>query len=854
MTSPLTGDFDAVLQVASGTIDRLLGTMHQRGGAPNPGPLPRLPHAAIVRVGDPDPVDGLRGTAYAQISVPRIELIDGATDRFRLEVYVRAHYRSDLGWTPLPAFIDGRVTAEYRLSAIDPACPGYQGVARDFVWFRVVESSVAFTGTAVDDPPAVAAPNPQQTNRRIVRALRRLLATTYAPAPHRIAGAEFRAGSMISLSTAAGSAVALPVGTHAAPNPQISSIRNVLLDGAQMAVGVRVEAITAMLAPFLDAVEAYAVSVPVHVDTPWPAPDIDTVYRVRMSRPTVEWRPQDTTAILKLRVSGSAKTDSILPDATFGIEQDVVLSFDGTQQRLWVTPGSRIVAVDVSTVIGAGTIRDAVRANINAAVGPMVDAACAQAQPKLDAMLAQRQRLEQELRRLDETASVLFRSARFTPDGLVLRGTISLSRYAWPIVGFLPMSAWRALVAMPSWIPAGRVTRFEWAWSWPGGIHPDGAATYDDRFLLRRLHEIAAGRFGARAGLADPLPAIDGPGRICLRISGFQVRPSDGGMVQVGSDWQCAQFGPAVGIAASAGARLLLRETHAGHEVALVEAAAPAGEATANTLVIYAEDDLGDDTVATLREGLAASTRDDAGLAVFVLFPDGRLAGVAARTEADPARRLRDVADELPAPVLVNEDVVGAWSEQLGLRSPDPGPAWCLVAATGGVAWMHRGPLSGQELARALDACLFASPPPGVYPADPSIAVGAAFEARALAASAGDAPPSCPPPPVGRHPSGISIVSFVRHDSAASHAALRRLTRVQDERDGALGVLVVDGRDADAAFGASYGDWVTIPDPDGAVAARFGIRAWPTTIVVDESGTVAAVEVGIDPRREEAAR
>ncbi len=89
--------------------------------------------------------------SHAQVSVPRVELIHGATDRFILEVGVRAWYRPDPGTEPLPAFINGTVRAEYRVQDIDPSCPGWSKKAADFLWIRVVRDSVSFQGTAEDD-------------------------------------------------------------------------------------------------------------------------------------------------------------------------------------------------------------------------------------------------------------------------------------------------------------------------------------------------------------------------------------------------------------------------------------------------------------------------------------------------------------------------------------------------------------------------------------------------------------------------------------------------------------------------------------------------------------------------------
>jgi hypothetical protein len=60
-----------------------------------------------MRIGDPHAFDNVRGRVHAQISVPQVELIHGATDRFILEVGVRAWYKPDPGTSPLPAFIHG---------------------------------------------------------------------------------------------------------------------------------------------------------------------------------------------------------------------------------------------------------------------------------------------------------------------------------------------------------------------------------------------------------------------------------------------------------------------------------------------------------------------------------------------------------------------------------------------------------------------------------------------------------------------------------------------------------------------------------------------------------------------------
>ena len=88
MANPLTGDFDAVLQVSGTTVNRLLASMHQNAG--DKPQLPSFPHLIGLRIGDPHPIDGMRGSIRAQVSAPQIELIHGADNKFHLEVSIRA--------------------------------------------------------------------------------------------------------------------------------------------------------------------------------------------------------------------------------------------------------------------------------------------------------------------------------------------------------------------------------------------------------------------------------------------------------------------------------------------------------------------------------------------------------------------------------------------------------------------------------------------------------------------------------------------------------------------------------------------------------------------------------------------
>jgi hypothetical protein len=68
MPNALTGDFEAVLQIGNGTLDRLLASMHQNGFVDREGPS--LPHTVYFRLGENDLGEGERG------STPRTSPLD----------------------------------------------------------------------------------------------------------------------------------------------------------------------------------------------------------------------------------------------------------------------------------------------------------------------------------------------------------------------------------------------------------------------------------------------------------------------------------------------------------------------------------------------------------------------------------------------------------------------------------------------------------------------------------------------------------------------------------------------------------------------------------------------------------
>src|SRR5690606_37413574 len=123
MPNPLTGDFDALIQVSEGTVNRLLAALHQH--EPGGSEAPSLPHKAVIRIDD-DPVfggapAGVRGVAYVQVGVPMVSVVPGVTQA-DVSMWVRSWYRPDPGTTVLPEFVHAKVTV--RVGVVFEHTPG----------------------------------------------------------------------------------------------------------------------------------------------------------------------------------------------------------------------------------------------------------------------------------------------------------------------------------------------------------------------------------------------------------------------------------------------------------------------------------------------------------------------------------------------------------------------------------------------------------------------------------------------------------------------------------------------------------------------------------------------------------
>lgn len=857
MANPLTGDFDVVMQVSGATINRLLATMHQNDGRGKD--LPTFPHSVGIRIGDPDPVDGMRGTAWAQVSVPRLELIHGADDRFNLEVGIRARYKPDPGTTPLPEFIHGTVRAQYQLVNIDPNCWGWRKDAADHLWIRVVGSTVSFDGTALDDssPFTVTPPsNPAADDARITRLAWYLLKNRFEATPQKVER-RFRRGSMRSLNVGVNRSV---VSVALVGQGQLTSVTQDLLDGADFGVAISGASIVARIQPELDklASEFQYIFRFRHRTTfviDWVTVDIS--WRVGISQATAQWSGGTlplvgNVGIITVKIVGYAHTSKTALNLDFDVIQIISVSMDGESFKATPLGPPTINLSGTFASVVAGRAKPEIAAQITPRIKAEADKLSGQlhlASLKTD--------LKQQLCKLDDEADALFGGAVFSPDGVIVRGQISLSPRRPPFSQFARTADEDGFNGFESWIPGGRIDALEWSWTWFNSWSgAPGSEKDTDRFLLRRPPGTERGRFGVVKGLTRPLPVLDGFGTMCLRVRGVHVHPVTGELVPVASGRKCVRAGFDMRVQGVGGLKLKLREWASTgpepdgrmQEISVVDVGGGRATAGVNTLVVFVGERWDRDVGTMLRDGLASSQRKDAGLMVLVLFRDGALANLGSDAAADLVHLARD----LDAPLQVNEDVGGHWAEAL-VDSDGGETALGLITPTGGVSWAHRGRLESRELAQVLDGYLFPAGVPTIEAVVPGLVPGTRLPASALEAGwFNDLPyyfetdKPCPPPPAGRL--GVdSRAVFVQVGSTASERVLKHLAR-EHEADGEqrpFVAVVVDGSAAQAER-LKEGlpeDFVVIPDPDGTVSSRFSIRAWPTSVTV-EQGIVTAVDVG----------
>jgi hypothetical protein len=536
MPNPLTGDFEAVLQVSGATVNRLLASIHQNGGTKPK--LPGFPHGSWIRIGDPTPIGGMRGAAFFQAAVPHVELMHGVSDRFWLELGIRARYKPDPGTVPIPEFINGTLRAQYRIENIDPSCFGWHKLASEYLWIRAIGDTVSFTGTAEDVGNelslAAAGVDPATADARITRLARVLLTNQFEATPHKVSS-RFRRGSMRSLHVGANrSVVAVPIALSSnTPLGRIDSINQDLLNGRDFGIAIDRDFIMGKIQEQLDVLRA---SVPptygiIHKTSL----DLGPLGGIDVLTLKLNWTITTTASaqwlgavpavlgatipggVISITLTAQARGQKSIFNWDFDVTQLLLLSFDGSNEQFTVAPLGA-AAVNIHGTF-AGIVAPKAKPMIQKYVADGVKDAASGMGGELN-LASRKQELIDQLQTIDDLANAWLDEAVFSADGVIVRGQIMLSPRRAPVHSFGMTAEQDGYTALQSWIPGGRIDSFRWSWTWFNNAGGPGSDTRTDRFVLQRPPGVGQGRFGAVLGLHRPLPGLDGMGQVCLVLNG----------------------------------------------------------------------------------------------------------------------------------------------------------------------------------------------------------------------------------------------------------------------------------------------------------------------------------------------
>src|ERR1700690_88421 len=133
MSNPLTGDFDLVAQFSLPTVNRILGSIHQKGDAVNDGIIflhsfrthipqnsgPRFPvgkGGIPIPIGIPTPIpnpSAVQGIIEVQVSTPTITLVANSSTRVTAHYEIMAHYIADNPASTVPEFVHGELQVTF---------------------------------------------------------------------------------------------------------------------------------------------------------------------------------------------------------------------------------------------------------------------------------------------------------------------------------------------------------------------------------------------------------------------------------------------------------------------------------------------------------------------------------------------------------------------------------------------------------------------------------------------------------------------------------------------------------------------------------------------------------------------
>ena len=863
MANPLTGEYEAVVQVAIRQINGLIGTLHQNTTEDS---ALKLLHSTTLRIGyprrrPPRHVEGVfaewllaqqkarpgrglkdirveltgkappgavaaleealakfdkgldieitpavvRGIAKVQVSSLTITVPEGSSTEVTLHARVRAHYYPDTGTTDLPAPVHGDLNATLDVRVVQNPL-GRQLVIRP----SSDDSKIQFvaapgTGLTATDQSRIAA-----EVRKALRELRLLPVDLPADFPF----SEFKGmGSGASQSIAMG----LQLSGAGAPTNGLHSMTQSSIGSSGFAFAVS----EAYVKSLID-VEAIRAEIRNRTYTKFGA----TYHFHFSSGPTIIFKSGG------IEISGRVEVTTpaiYAPNGWVTFKQLVGIQLHTpTQTVRLIRVGG--LDVDESWWMPHSTAVNIVRQEIDKALVANTDAIN-------DEFSGAKDSLVNGLRRFDSSASSAYFSAvEITPHGVIVRGDVGSVPW-WrraPVIDIAETHQGAAFTAFKSWIPAGRIDRFIWSWVEQGladvAIGSGTVRTFTDehRFILPKTTE--------------PMKVIS---QICLRIEGTQISTDGRYESSAAGGTTCQVAEPEISFDIPAWWDPLtlpiwlpgtadttsLRESIAGH-VSLQGNVSGSAPVSKNTLVYFADWRPDSQKPLEALSNAMGRVRNKSGLTVIVVLPEGAF---------DSSRR--EFESKLPregigAPVQFTEDNEGGWTRTFAVVKR---PSVYLINAKREFVWKHEGEPDAAALSAALDR----------YPVPKS---EPRFRPLRLAVAPGDPAPDATSEEDPRGQFGIhrlrgreALLNFWQSWSTPCLTELARLQQLHQGKEAPFIVAIHGGNNEKAVdeirkrLGLSF---LMVQDARQRIAQRYGVRCWPTTIMLDAQGRVERVQLG----------
>ncbi len=871
MANQLTGDFDIVAQFSLPAVDRLLAAMHGIKRFPHSLSLrvddvPRLPNHDGVRPslteiidiagesvfhpgGIPDvlgnapdaaatcdaasrfdaivnldnagifltPIEPshLKGRLQVQLAPPTLEIADANQSRIRVRMALRSRYFPDPQTPPAAQFARGELIITTAVNQITSQL----GSSVD-IDLRSNAVQAAFVPTWSSTP--LSAADRAAIDQLIANALKSSVLPSNTALPSGISAMKFKAmAGWVSVLVNSDT----PPGNPASANKEF-------LNGTDFGFAIAAETMQRALAGVATEILSTPIA-PFEVSIPGRNP----VYTVVLRTVNLHFR----SGRIVLEIKGRATTPAWTPNFDFTVLQNITLRPAGTT--------AEIELGDISLDTDSWFV-DRFRDRALSKIRPIRDQALAQsgANDTVRQMLDTDRNLGPLFRSLltparpdnqpqpqPHHATLTYASAEISPDGIVLRGQLTIADVPSPSVEFseiahtgtgpldATMSAQTEYSAFKSWIPGGTIDGFEWK-----RFRDSHTGSVDDKkFVLVPQGPVVA----SDEAFARRAPGLTfGFNPMCLTLHGTRLSTSGPIALHPVTASYCAfPWFPLFETANVSTTALMASLTRPGAD-GLVEVVAQVAAVRADrpTLtpnrVVHFGDGSSAAQLAIIEDAVVKAGRHDAATAIVaVLSPE----------DLKAARHVEGVAY-----VEQHDDRwEKAWKVEVTKR-----PTTLVINPDGKVAWTHTGRLDAGALTEALRYAL--KPVRLMAPLTINAGVRLGQAPPNFAFTHGHGGEMTLRKLIGRP---VTLVFVNRDANSADIIRGRELPARPHNTGGKDGVVVT----IDAAASAGR-DQREVPDSvtsvvihDGmSIARAFGVSAWPTTVFIDARGLVRAVHHG----------